>query len=94
VAGIVQSVQRLATGCTVWGLAPLGKRFSGYIQTCFDAYPAACKMSTVFLSWKESGSGMLMTVHTLLERSVNFYLPSVPAWHVRGHAFFLIFTYS
>jgi hypothetical protein len=45
-AEIAQSVQRLATGWTVWDQIPVGATFSTPVQICPRAYPASFTMHT------------------------------------------------
>jgi hypothetical protein len=63
---VAQSVQRLATGWTVWGSNPGGARFSAPVQTGPGAHPASCTMGTGSFPGVESGRGVTVTRHPLL----------------------------
>ena len=45
-AGMAQSVQRLATGRTVWGSNPGGGEISATVETGPGAHPASCTIGT------------------------------------------------
>ena len=61
-AGIVQSVERFATGWTVRGSNPGGARFSAPVQTGPGAHPASYTMGIGSFPG-ESGRGVAWTTH-------------------------------
>jgi hypothetical protein len=86
-AGIVQSVQRLATGWTVRDRIPVGARFSAPVQNGPGAHPASYTMGTGSFPGV-SGWGVGLTTHPHLEPRLRkwlqlyFYSPSGPSWLV------------
>ena len=61
---VVQSVQRLTTGCTFRGPNPGEGRFSP-VLTGAGAHPATCTMGTGSSPGVKYGRGVLLTTHTL-----------------------------
>jgi hypothetical protein len=53
---VAYSVQRLATGWTVWGSNLVGARFFAPIQTGPGAHPAYCTMGTGCFPGVENGT--------------------------------------
>ena len=82
---VAQSVQRLATGWTVWGSNPGGARFSAPVQTGPGAHPASCKMGTGSFSGINRGRRVTLTPHALLVMwsRKSRAIPLLPLWAVR-----------
>ena len=62
---VAQSVQRLATGWTVRGSNPGGKRFTAYQDRPWGP-PTLCTMGTESFQGVKYGRGVLLTTHPLL----------------------------
>jgi len=84
-AGILQSVERLATDWTVRGSIQVGTRFSAPVQTDPGAHPASYTMGTgSFQGVKRSGRGVdhPLTSNAEVKERVGLYIyyPSGPSW--------------
>ena len=88
-AGIVQLVQRLAMGCTVWGSNPIGGEIFYTCQTAPGAHPVSITMGTgSFPRVKRPGCGVdhpsPFSAEVKERVEVYLYSPTGPLWPLIG----------